>query len=91
MMEKFAQFGEGGVHAHPLSLYLPSRTKYWWAEKAAHYPYFYSIPICTLWGMNILPPLKGGRATTTFVFLSSILFASTSLLGSDSNWRKTEN
>jgi hypothetical protein len=27
MMEKSALAGVGGVHAHPLSLYLPSRTK----------------------------------------------------------------
>jgi hypothetical protein len=27
MMEKSAQPGKWGMHAHPLSLYLPSRTK----------------------------------------------------------------
>jgi hypothetical protein len=43
-----------GVHAQPLSLYLPSSTKLWYENtiqrrEQIHFPYFYSIPICTLW------------------------------------------
>ncbi len=53
MMEKLTQAGEGGgVHAHPLSLYLPSRTKLWCTlhlRGQIHSPYFYSTPTCTLW------------------------------------------
>ncbi len=53
MMEKLSQAGEGaGVHAHPLLLYLLSRTKFWCTLQLRgqiHSPYFYSTPICTLW------------------------------------------
>ncbi len=41
-----------GVHAHPLSLDLPSRAKLWCTLQLRgqiHSPYFYSTPICTLW------------------------------------------
>jgi hypothetical protein len=44
-----------GVHAHPLSLYLPSRTKLQCTlqlsghVQCTHSPYFISINICTLW------------------------------------------
>ncbi len=41
-----------GRHAHPLSLYLPSRTKvtvYAPAERADTFPVFHLYPICTLW------------------------------------------
>ncbi len=43
-----------GVHALPLSLYLPSRTKMWCTLQLrgkihVHSPYFYSTPICSLW------------------------------------------
>jgi hypothetical protein len=41
-----------GVHAHPLSQYLPSRTKLWCnlqLRGQTHSPYFYSTPISTLW------------------------------------------
>jgi hypothetical protein len=41
-----------GVHEHPLSLYLPSRTKLWCTLQLRgkiHSTYFYSTPICTLW------------------------------------------
>ncbi len=51
MMEKLSQPGEGGVHAHPLSLYLPSRTELWCTLQLRgqiHFPYFYSTPLCTL-------------------------------------------
>jgi hypothetical protein len=48
MMEKLAQAGVcGGVHAHPLSLYLPSRTKlqfYAVAERADTLPLFHLYP-----------------------------------------------
>ncbi len=40
-----------GVHALPLSLYLPSRAKLWCTLQLRgqiHFPYFYSTPICTL-------------------------------------------
>jgi hypothetical protein len=51
-MEKSARPREvGGMHAHPLSLYLPSRTKLWCTLQRRgriHSPYFYSTPICTL-------------------------------------------
>jgi len=54
-MEKLAQAGEGmGVHAHSLSLYLPSRTKLCCTLQRRgkiHYPYFYCIPI--LCGLEI--------------------------------------
>ncbi len=44
-------WGGGGVHAHPVSLYLPLRTKLQctlgWVQ--THTPYFISTPICTLW------------------------------------------
>jgi hypothetical protein len=41
----------GGVQAHTLSLYLPSRTRLWCELRVRgqiHSPYFYSTPICTL-------------------------------------------
>jgi hypothetical protein len=41
----------GGGHAHPLSLYLPSRTKLCCKlqlKGQIHSPSFYSTPICTL-------------------------------------------
>ncbi len=41
-----------GVHAHPLSLNLPSHTKLWLMLQLRgqiHFPCFYSTPICTLW------------------------------------------
>ncbi len=55
MMEKLAQAGGwgGGVHAHLLSLYLPSQTKLWGALQLRGqtdpltvflvYPYMYSV------------------------------------------------
>ncbi len=53
-MEKSAQPGEGGGgNARPLSLNLPSRTKLWCTLQLRgqiHSPYFYSTPVCTLWG-----------------------------------------
>jgi hypothetical protein len=54
MVVKSAQPGEGGgVHAHPLSLYLSSRAKLWCmyapAKKADTLPLFLLYPICTLW------------------------------------------
>jgi hypothetical protein len=42
----------GGVYAHPLSLFLPSRTKLWSTLQLRgqiHSLYFYSTLICTLW------------------------------------------
>ncbi len=50
MMEKSALAGE--VHAHPLSLYLPSCTKLQCTLQLRgqiHSPYFISTHICTLW------------------------------------------
>ncbi len=42
-------WGGGGVHAHPLLLYLPSRTKkLWWEGRYTPPIYFCSIPIFTL-------------------------------------------
>ncbi len=42
-----------GVHAHPLSLYLPSSTTLWCEytiqRRQVHFSYFYSTTICTLW------------------------------------------
>jgi hypothetical protein len=55
MMEKLAQPGYAeGVHAHPLSLYLPSRTKLWCTLQLRgqiHSSYFYStsVCVCTPW------------------------------------------
>jgi len=52
MIEKSAQSGKWGMHAHPLSLYRPSRTKLYCTLQLRgqiHSPYFYSTPICTLW------------------------------------------
>ncbi len=40
------------MHAHPRSLYLPSRTKLWCSLQLRgqiYSPYFYSSPICSLW------------------------------------------
>ncbi len=52
-MEKSAQAGEGGgVHAHPLPLYLQLRTNFLCTHQLRgpiHSPYFYSSPLCTLW------------------------------------------
>ncbi len=52
MMEKLSQNWWGwGVHTHPLSLYLPSRTKLWCMLQLRgqiHSPSFYSTHICTL-------------------------------------------
>jgi hypothetical protein len=52
MMEKISPVWWGcGVHAHLLSLYLPSRTKLWCMLRGQiHFPYFYSTPIhvCTV-------------------------------------------
>jgi len=48
------------VHAHPLSLYLPSRTK-----AQIHSPYVISTPICTLW-------LGGVNDTANDVFTCAI-------------------
>jgi hypothetical protein len=50
MVEKLAQAGDGGggwVHAHPLSLYLRSRTKLLCTlqlRRKIHFSYFYSTP-----------------------------------------------
>ncbi len=54
MMAKSAQpaWWGRGVHAHLLSLYLPSRTMLWCMLQLRgqiHSPYLYSTPICTLW------------------------------------------
>jgi hypothetical protein len=61
MMEKLAQVGEvGGVHAHPLSLYLPSRTKLQCTRQLRGgdaIPLFHLYPLCTLWlGVSMTLP-----------------------------------
>ncbi len=52
MMEKLAQPGDGvGVHAHHLSVYLPSRTKFWCTLQLRgqiHYPPISSLPLYVL-------------------------------------------
>jgi hypothetical protein len=58
MLEKLAHAGEGGgMHFHPLSVYLPSLTKLWCTLQLRgqiHSPDFYSTPICTLrWLLNL--------------------------------------
>jgi hypothetical protein len=79
MMEKLAQFGEGGgVHALPTLFHniyhhvqsIGVRSS-WMGNTLPLfllYPSMYSV------GINIPP--SGGRKTTTFVFLSSFLFDS---------------
>jgi hypothetical protein len=55
MIEKLAQADEGwGVHAHPLSLYLPSRTKLWCTLqlKGQIHPPISTIPQYVLCGMT---------------------------------------
>ncbi len=52
MIENQPQLARVGVQAHPLSLYLPSRTKLQCTVQLRgqmHSPYFISIPICNLW------------------------------------------
>jgi hypothetical protein len=46
MMGKLAQGGEGGMHAHPLSLHLPSRTKLQYTLQLSGYRY--TDPISSL-------------------------------------------
>jgi hypothetical protein len=63
IMEKSGQPGERGVvYAHPLSLYLTSLTKLWCTLQLRGQipsPFFYSTPICTLWGSHILVLCSG--------------------------------
>jgi hypothetical protein len=62
MMEKLAQFGEGGGACQPsftISTITYKVLVYALAEKATHYPYFYSTPICILCDYKYPTPLKG--------------------------------
>ncbi len=50
MRVKSAKAGQGGgVHALPLSIYLPSRSKLWCAPQLRGQLHSSSTPICTLW------------------------------------------
>ncbi len=79
-----------GVHAHPLSLYLPSRTatKYPPAERADTLPVFHLYPICSQWYINntyiqrlkyILPRYMRIRSSRVWI-RSSRLWTRSSLL-----------
>ncbi len=57
-----------GLHALPLSLYLPSPEKLWCTLQLIHSPYFSSTPICTLWCtllviMLVATAMRGRRWT----------------------------
>ncbi len=62
MMEILAQLVRVGVHANPLSLYLPTRTKLQCTRQLRggdrYTPPISSLPLCTLWlGVSMTLPM----------------------------------
>jgi hypothetical protein len=73
-------WGWGGVHALPLSLYLPSSAKLWCTlqlrGQMIHSPYFYStvLPLCTLWVTHHLQSERDSANMSMSNLISSRIF-----------------